>query len=128
MANNKKSNEEKKDNVTVNNTTNNNVTPENNNVVTPNVKTYSQEEVEKMLEDKETEFKKMLEDKENALKEIKKAEQNKKYKICIPISEMNPQDKVVTVGVNEMYATIQRGVETEVELAVYEQLKNAGLI
>ena len=58
----------------------------------------------------------------------KEKEKTKKYKICIPVSELNPQDKFVTVGVNEKYATIERGKETEVELPVYEQLKNAGLV
>lgn len=77
-------------------------------------KTYTESEVKAILAKKEA--------------ERIKAEKNKKYKICIPVSEINPQDKFVTVGVNEMYATIERGVETEVELAVYEQLKNAGLI
>ena len=74
-------------------------------------KTYTEEEVKKILEELE-----------------KEKEKTKKYKICIPVSELNPQDKFVTVGVNEKYATIERGVETEVELAVYEQLKNAGLV
>ena len=77
-------------------------------------KTYTEAEVKAILAKQEA--------------ERIEAEKNKKYKICIPVSEINPQDKFVTVGVNEMYATIERGVETEVELAVYEQLKNAGLI
>lgn len=81
-------------------------------------KTYTEEEVKKILEEKEKE----------RLELEKEKEKTKKYKICIPVSELNPQDKFVTVGVNEKYATIERGVETEVELAVYEQLKNAGLI
>lgn len=76
-------------------------------------KTYTEAEVKAILAKQEA---------------VEEAEKNKKYKICIPVSEINPQDKFVTVGVNEMYATIERGVETEVELAVYEQLKNAGLI
>ena len=81
-------------------------------------KTYTEEEVKKILEEKEKE----------RIELEKEKEKTKKYKICIPVSELNPQDKFVTVGVNEKYATIERGVETEVELAVYEQLKNAGLV
>ena len=89
-------------------------------------KIYTEEEVKKILEEK---VKKILEEKEKERIELEKEkEKTKKYKICIPVSELNPQDKFVTVGVNEKYATIERGVETEVELAVYEQLKNAGLV
>ena len=81
-------------------------------------KTYTEEEVKKILEEKEKE----------RLELEKENEKTKRYKSCIPVSELNPQDKFVTVGGNEEYATIERGVETEVELAVYEQLKNAGLV
>lgn len=52
----------------------------------------------------------------------------KTIKVKIPISELNPQDKEIIVGINEKYAKITRGKETEVSLAVYEQLKNAGLV
>ena len=86
-------------------------------------------EKEKKKTKTEEEEKKILEEKEKERIELEKEkEKTKKYKICIPVSELNPQDKFVTVGVNEKYATIERGVETEVELAVYEQLKNAGLV
>lgn len=51
-----------------------------------------------------------------------------KFKICIPVNEINPEDTKITVGINERYATIIRGVETEVDRPVYEQLKNAGLV
>ena len=52
----------------------------------------------------------------------------KTRKINIPIDPLNPKDKKITVGINEKYATIKRGVETEVSIPVYEQLKNAGLV
>ncbi len=87
-----------------------------------NSKTFTQEEVNEMLKEKEKEVKKA------EAESLKKAKENKKYTVCIPLSELNPQDKKVTVGINDKYATIERGVETEVEAPVYEQLKNAGLI
>ena len=52
----------------------------------------------------------------------------KTYTVRIPINELNPTDKEIIVGINEKYAKIERGVETEVSLPVYEQLKNAGLV
>lgn len=58
--------------------------------------------------------------------ETKKEE--KKVKIRIPIDSLNPKDKEVIVGINEKYAKIIRGEETEVSIPVYEQLKNAGLV
>lgn len=58
--------------------------------------------------------------------ETKKEE--KKIKIRIPIDSLNPKDKEVIVGINEKYAKIIRGEETEVSIPVYEQLKNAGLV
>lgn len=54
--------------------------------------------------------------------------EDKKIKIKIPLDQLNPKDKKITVGINEMYATIIRGEETEVSISVYEQLKNAGLV
>lgn len=62
---------------------------------------------------------------ENQKVESKK---EKTVKITIPIDQLNPKDKKITVGINEKYATIERGVETEVSIPVYEQLKNAGLV
>ena len=56
------------------------------------------------------------------------AQKEKTVKINIPIDPLNPKDKKITVGINEKYATIERGVETEVSIPVYEQLKNAGLV
>ena len=49
-------------------------------------------------------------------------------KIRIPIDTLNPKDKEIIVGVNEKYAKIIRGEETEVSKPVYEVLKNAGLV
>lgn len=60
--------------------------------------------------------------------EVKKEVKEKTYKIKIPINELNPKDLEVVVGINEKYAKITRGVETEVSEPVYEVLKNAGLV
>ena len=62
---------------------------------------------------------------ENQKVETKK---EKTVKVNIPIDPLNPKDKKITVGINEKYATIERGVETEISIPVYEQLKNAGLV
>lgn len=62
----------------------------------------------------------------NKTENTKKEE--KTIKVKIPISELNPGDKEIIVGINEKYAKIIRGEETEVSLPVYEQLKNAGLV
>lgn len=66
----------------------------------------------------------------NVEKTAKEVEKNKEktYKIRIPIDQLNPKDKEIMVGVNEKYAKIIRGEETEVSEPVYEVLKNAGLI
>ena len=58
--------------------------------------------------------------------EVKKEE--KKIKVRIPLDPLNPKDKEIIVGINDKYAKIERGVETEVSIPVYEQLKNAGLV
>lgn len=52
----------------------------------------------------------------------------KTYKIRIPLDSLNPKDKEIIVGVNEKYAKIIRGEDTEVSEPVYEVLKNAGLV
>ena len=52
----------------------------------------------------------------------------KTKKINIPIDPLNPKDKEIIIGINEKYAKVVRGVETEVSIPVYEQLKNAGLV
>ena len=48
--------------------------------------------------------------------------------VRIPIDQLNPKDLEVIVGINEKYAKVLRGVEQEVSIPVYEQLKNAGLV
>ena len=60
--------------------------------------------------------------------QVAEAKKEKTMKINIPIDPLNPKDKKITVGINEKYATIERGEETEVSIPVYEQLKNAGLV
>lgn len=64
---------------------------------------------------------------ENTAKEVAESKE-KTYKIRIPIDPLNPKDKEIIVGVNEKYAKIIRGEETEVSEPVYEVLKNAGLV
>ena len=49
-------------------------------------------------------------------------------KVHIPIDSLNPGDKEIIVGINEKYAKIVRGEDTVVSQAVYEQLRNAGLV
>lgn len=49
-------------------------------------------------------------------------------KVRIPVDPLNPKDLEIIVGINEKYAKVLRGVEQEVSLPVYEQLKNAGLV
>jgi hypothetical protein len=76
------------------------------------------------------------EKKEKAVKETAKENVEKKekavkeetIKINIPIDPLNPKDKEIIVGINEKYAKVVRGEETEVSMPVYEQLKNAGLV
>lgn len=55
-------------------------------------------------------------------------EKEKTVKVHIPIDKLNPKDTEIIVGINEKYAKVVRGVETEVSLPVYEQLRNAGLV
>lgn len=67
----------------------------------------------------------------NNVEEAPKAVEPKKekmIKVKIPIDSLNPKDTEVIVGINEKYAKVVRGVETEVSVPVYEQLKNAGLV
>lgn len=49
-------------------------------------------------------------------------------KVHIPVDALNPEDKEIIVGVNDKYAKIVRGEDTVVSKAVYEQLRNAGLV
>lgn len=58
----------------------------------------------------------------------KEIEKEKTVKVHIPIDKLNPKDKEIIVGINEKYAKVVRGEETEVSIPVYEQLKNAGLV
>ena len=58
----------------------------------------------------------------------KEIEKEKTVKVHIPIDKLNPKDTEIIVGINEKYAKVVRGVETEVSMPVYEQLKNAGLV
>ena len=61
---------------------------------------------------------------------IKKQENNveEKIKIRIPVDNLNPKDKEIIIGINEKYAKVIRGEETEVSIPVYEVLRNAGLV
>lgn len=63
--------------------------------------------------------------KKETKKEVKK---EKMYKIRIPLDPLNPKDKEVIVGINEKYAKVVRGEDTEVSEPVYEVLRNAGLV
>lgn len=54
--------------------------------------------------------------------------EEKKIKVRIPLDQLNPKDKEITIGINEKYAKVERGKEVEVSIPVYEQLKNAGLV
>lgn len=68
---------------------------------------------------------------ENNIEETKKElveKKEKTIKVKVPINPLNEKDKEIIVGINEKYAKIIRGEETEVSIPVYEQLKNAGLI
>ena len=64
---------------------------------------------------------------EKTEKEVKEGKE-KTYKVRIPIDPLNPKDKEVLVGINEKYAKVIRGEDTEVSEPVYEVLKNAGLV
>lgn len=71
--------------------------------------------------------KKIEENTEKTAKEVAEKKE-KTYKVRIPIDQLNPKDKEIIVGVNEKYAKIIRGEDTEVSEPVYEVLKNAGLV
>lgn len=64
---------------------------------------------------------------EKTAKEVAEKKE-KTVKVNIPIDKLNPKDKEIIIGINEKYAKVVRGVETEVSMPVYEQLKNAGLV
>lgn len=68
---------------------------------------------------------------EKNIEETKKelvANKEKTVKVRVPIDPLNPKDKEVIIGINEKYAKVVRGEETEVSIPVYEQLRNAGLV
>ena len=65
---------------------------------------------------------------ENAIKKEEKKKVEETVKVKVPIDTLNPKDKEIIVGVNEKYAKVIRGEETEVSIPVYEVLKNAGLV
>ena len=71
--------------------------------------------------------KKIEQEVEKNAKEVKNSAEDT-IKILIPIDKLNPQDKEIIVGINEKYAKIIRGEETEVTRPVFEQLRNAGLV
>lgn len=73
---------------------------------------------------------KEIKENEDVKVESKKAEVKKEEKISvrIPLDPLNPKDTEVIVGINEKYAKVVRGEDTEVSRPVYEVLKNAGLI
>lgn len=61
-------------------------------------------------------------------KTSEEAKKEKTIKVRIPIDPLNEKDTEVIVGINEKYAKVVRGVDTEVTIPVYEQLRNAGLV
>lgn len=72
-----------------------------------------------------------VENKTNKEDKISKEENKmaeKKIKVRIPLDPLNPKDKEIIIGINEKYAKVVRGEDTEVTISVYEQLRNAGLV
>ena len=65
---------------------------------------------------------------DNANVNVAEVKKEKTKKVMIPIYPLNPKYKYIIFGINEKYAKVVRGVETEVSIPVYEQLKNAGLV
>ena len=63
---------------------------------------------------------------EEAIKKAVKPQDG--IKVHVPIDSLNPEDKEIIVGINDKYAKIIRGEDTIVSKAVYEQLRNAGLV
>lgn len=64
---------------------------------------------------------------ENNIKKVENIKEEK-IKVKVPLDTLNPKDKEIIVGVNEKYAKVIRGEETEVSRPVYEVLRNAGLV
>ena len=71
---------------------------------------------------------KKIEQEVNKTEQETKAKKEETIKILIPIDKLNPEDKEIIVGINEKYAKVVRGEETEVTRPVFEQLRNAGLV
>lgn len=71
---------------------------------------------------------KKIEQEVNKTEQETKTKKEEKIKILIPIDKLNPEDKEIIVGINEKYAKVVRGEETEVTRPVFEQLRNAGLV
>jgi hypothetical protein len=71
---------------------------------------------------------KKIEQEVNKTEQETKTKKEETIKILIPIDKLNPEDKEIIVGINEKYAKVVRGEETEVTRPVFEQLRNAGLV
>ena len=106
--------------------------------------TLTQEQLEKLnsLEEKEKELEAKAKEVEARIKEVSDAELNKLAKdtkktlantqkmvsVTIPVSELNPDDKVVPVTINGYTWQIKRGEEVEVPYEVKRILKEAKYI
>lgn len=71
---------------------------------------------------------KKIEQEVNKTEQETKTKKEETIKILIPIDKLNPEDKEIIVGINEKYAKVVRGEETDVTRPVFEQLRNAGLV
>ena len=71
---------------------------------------------------------KKIEQEVNKTEQETKTKKEETIKILIPIDKLNPEDKEIIVGINEKYAKVVRGEETEVTRPIFEQLRNAGLV
>lgn len=71
---------------------------------------------------------KKIEQEVNKTEQETNTKKEETIKILIPIDKLNPEDKEIIVGINEKYAKVVRGEETEVTRPVFEQLRNAGLV
>lgn len=106
--------------------------------------TLTQEQLDKLnsLEEKEKELEAKAKEVEARIKEVSDAELNKLAKdtkktlantqkmvsVTIPVSELNPDDKVVPVTINGYTWQIKRGEEVEVPYEVKRILKEAKYI
>lgn len=71
---------------------------------------------------------KKIEQEVNKTEQEAKTKKEETIKILIPIDKLNPEDKEIIIGINEKYAKVVRGEETDVTKPVFEQLRNAGLV